>query len=114
MMKKTLLALSLLIMIGAQAQQELIESGDFNFEHHFYKEAVKDYTNALGFSSLESGSRLHAKQQLAYSYHLLFDYEKAEAAYHSLAQDTNNHDLRVFLNYGHVLRNNGKYTAASL
>jgi len=94
------------------AQKNLVSLGDFNYEHHYFKEALSNYLEALESDKISDKNRLHVKQQLAYTYHHLFDYENAEKQYQSLSVDTANHDHVVFINYGHVLRNNGKYEEA--
>ena len=92
------------------AQKDPIKTGDFNYEHRFYKEAVENYLAALNSDKTDPAARLYVRQQLAFSYHHLFDYENAEKQYHALVNDTANEDFNVFVNYGHILRNNGTIT----
>lgn len=94
------------------AQKDPIKTGDFNYEHRFYKEAVENYLAALNSDKTDPAARLYARQQLAFSYHHLFDYENAEKQYHALVNDTANEDFTIFVNYGHILRNNGNYHGA--
>ncbi len=104
----------LLMLIGGTlvAQTKLIEKGDFNYEHHYYKEALVNYKEALNHPKLDEDERLHVKQYIAYSYYHLFDYDQAERAFASLFADTSNHDWNTHLLYGHSLMNNGKYNQA--
>jgi len=111
-MQRILTLIFALSSLSAISQHEFVESADFNYNHHFYKEALKDYQKALKNTNLSDEDRLHSKQQMAYTYHHLFDYENAESAYATLLKDTANKDLDALLNYGHVLRNNAKYEEA--
>ena len=65
---------------GVTQENNWVKEGDFNMDHHFYKEALISYDNALA-TEIDSSEKLHAQSQKALAYYRLFDYENAEKQY---------------------------------
>lgn len=88
-----------------------IDQGDFNMEHHFYKEALQSYKQIV-LAEITATEKLHVQTQIALAYYSLFDYENAEKQYALILKDSILENIEEWLQYGHILRNNEKYDAA--
>ena len=113
-MKQILLLILILpVFLNAQFEQ-LIESGDFNLKHNFFKEAESDYKKALQFEDVAKDQKQYVNLQLAKVYYKLFDYENAELQYQLIVNQSELSDEGSWLNYADILRNNGKYEEARI
>lgn len=96
---------------GFSQEKKAIEQGDFNMEHHFYKEALKSYQEALENND-DTENKLYIQSQMAIAYYRLFDYENAEKQYELILKDPKIENPNFWLEFGHILRNNEKYAEA--
>ena len=103
--------LLLTALTGVSQEKNWLEEGDFNMDHHFYKEALVSYDNALKID-IDSSQALHAQSQKALAYYRLFDYENAEKQYAIILKDVVIENPEAWLQYAHILRNNEKYDEA--
>ncbi len=111
-MRKILTFIAIAISTQGYSQKsKLVEKGDFNMEHHFYKEALKSYKEALATNDSDIDV-LHVQSQMAKAYYRLFDYENAEKQYELILKDSKIKDASFWLEFGNVLRNNEKYEEA--
>ena len=109
-MRKILTFIVITISIhGFSQKNKLVEQGDFNMKHHFYKEALNSYKEVLETNDFDV---LHVQSQMAKAYYRLFDYENAEKQYELILKDSKIKDASFWLEFGNVLRNNEKYEEA--
>ena len=106
----TFIAIALSIQVYSQ-KSKLVEKGDFNMEHHFYKEALKSYKEALAKNDSDI-DELYVQSQMASAYYKLFDYENAEKQYELILKDSKIKNPKFWLEFGNILRNNEKYEEA--
>ena len=113
MRMKTVYIIYLLLatLNGFCQQKNWIKDGDFNMDHHFYKEALISFDNALN-SDIDSVQKLHVESQKALAYYRLFDYENAEKQYAIVLNNPVIENTDLWLQYAHILRNNEKYEEA--
>ena len=108
-MRKILTFIAIAISIQGYSQKsKLVEKGDFNMEHHFYKEALKSYKEALATDDSDI-DELYVQSQMASAYYKLFDYENAEKQYELILKDSKIKNPKFWLEFGNILRNNEKY-----
>lgn len=106
-----LTALFFLLPLFIHAQQN-IERGDIYYDFFQYKEAIREYEDALK-NNRTYKNEAHLFTQLAYSYMYTFQYEKAEEKFAELVKLGDKKPLPdVYLDYGNVLKILGKYEKA--
>ena len=106
-----IICLLLTTLNGVGQENNWVKEGDFNMDHHFYKEALISYENALA-TEIDSVEKLHVQSQKALAYYRLFDYENAEKQYAIILNNVVVENPEAWLQYGHILRNNEKYEKA--
>lgn len=106
-----IICLLLTTLNGFTQEKNWVKEGDFNMDHHFYKEALISYENALT-TEIDSSEKLHAQSQKALAYYRLFDYENAEKQYAIILKYAIIENPEAWLQYAHILRNNEKYDEA--
>lgn len=111
-MKKIILLSLLCIGVASFAQtNKWVEEGDEFLQRNLHKDALASYANALN-EDLEDSVVLHVESQMASAYYDLFDYENAENYHQRILEEKGINDPEVWMRYGHILRNIGKYNAA--
>ncbi len=92
--------------------QQSIEAGDIYYDFFQYKEAIREYENALK-NNRTFKNEAHLLTNLAYSYAYTFQYEKAEEKFAELVKIGDKKPLPdIYLDYGVVLKVLGKYEKA--
>lgn len=92
--------------------QQSIERGDIYYDFFQYKEAIREYEQALK-NDRTFKNEAHILSQLAYSYLYTFQYEKSAEKFSDLVKLGDNKPLPdVYLDYGNVLKILGKYEKA--
>jgi outer membrane protein OmpA-like peptidoglycan-associated protein/tetratricopeptide (TPR) repeat protein len=108
-MKKIASIIFLLISVSAFAQRVATDYGDIYFEFFQFKEAARYYEEALATGKSKKEQYLY--EQLSQCYKYLFQYEKAEEYFEKL-METKNVKPEYYIDYGQVLKLNGKYAEA--
>ncbi|HWY97629.1 MAG TPA: hypothetical protein VNY36_00975, partial [Bacteroidia bacterium] len=98
------LLIFLTLSISVSAQKKL---GDENYARYNYRAAINCYLKAISSNPKDTSSLIH----LANCYGILRDYDNAEI-YYARAVTIPNIPASVFLNYGKILKNNGKIDEA--
>jgi outer membrane protein OmpA-like peptidoglycan-associated protein/tetratricopeptide (TPR) repeat protein len=98
------LLIFLTLSISVSAQKKL---GDENYARYNYRAAINCYLKAISSNPKDTASLIH----LANCYGILRDYDNAEI-YYARAVTIPNIPASVFLNYGKILKNNGKIDEA--
>ncbi len=99
-----------LISLAGSAQREHLDKGDEFFKFRFYREAIEEYKLALEEDVVVN--KFYMTQQIAKTYKLLFDYEKAELWYSKLIALGDENTPDNYLHYAQILCNNEKYKDA--
>jgi outer membrane protein OmpA-like peptidoglycan-associated protein/tetratricopeptide (TPR) repeat protein len=105
----SVLAMTLLLAYGAQAQKAYISMGDAYFKQFDFKMALKSYERAIKKDS----NNTHVIQNIADSYRLMNDWVNAEPWYAKLATTTTASPLNKMY-YAESLRANQKYSEAKV
>ncbi len=98
------LLICLTLSISVSAQKKL---GDENYAHYNYRAAINCYLKAIPSNPNDTAILIH----LANCYGVLRDYDNAEI-YYARAVAIPNIPANIFLNYGRILKNNGKIDEA--
>ncbi len=109
-MKNYLLILSMFFSITVLAQRVETDYGDIYYEFFQFKEAARYYEEALADPRLTKKQYLYV--QLSQCYKYLFQYVKAEEYFEKLMTSGENVDPELYLDYGNILKLNGKYKEA--
>ncbi len=103
--------LSVTVQYGAKAQSQAILSGDASYDYFQFQEAIKYYEEALKTPNSKTESYLYTR--LAECYMFLFQYKKSEEYFSKLVRlGDGKAEPRSYLDYGNVLKANGKYEEA--
>jgi len=105
----SVLAMTLVLAYGAEAQNAYIRMGDMYFKQFDFKMAIKSYERAIKKDS----SNVHVRQNIADSYRLMNDWVNAEPWYAKLATDQTASPLNRMY-YAEALRANQKYSEAKV
>ncbi len=92
--------------------QESVDNGDAFYLSYRYKEAIKEYEHAI-INNRSTKNEVHILRNLAYSYLYTFQYAKAEQKFTELIKlGDKKPDPDDYLEYGNLLKINGKYDQA--
>jgi outer membrane protein OmpA-like peptidoglycan-associated protein/tetratricopeptide (TPR) repeat protein len=115
-MKRFLLTLTLCCLIGSLfAQRKSINYGDVYFESFEYKLAIRAYKEAIP-KLKDSSQKQYVYAQISRCYANLFQYLDAEEYFELMLKEEGEENVQpdLFLEYGNLLKVNGKYEEAKL
>lgn len=107
---RNLIILVLLFPMSLWAQRGHLDAGDEFYAQKLYKEAITEYQLALEEKVVVN--RFYLTQQVAKTYHRLFDYENAAIWYEKLMEFKDDNSAENIYEYGQLLRNLGRYEEA--
>lgn len=110
-MKNVVLPVLLMFCCVALAQRAQISKGDIWFESYEYSKAIHTYNKALE-KSKDTLEMQYVRGRIALCYAYLFQYEKAEVLFKQVIENGKTVSPEMYLEYGHVLKLNGKYAEA--
>lgn len=108
-MKKCILVICTLFSLPSFAQRAATEYGDLYYEFFQFKEAAKYYEEALNDKKVKDKQYLN--EQLSQCYKFLFQYKKAEE-YLAVVVSADKVSPEFYIDYGNILKLNGKYAEA--
>lgn len=92
--------------------QQNVQKGDIYYDFFQYKEAIKEYEDALKNNRTQK-NELHILTRLAYSYAYTFQYEKSAEKFDELIKLNNKKtSADAYLEYGNILKILGRYEDA--
>lgn len=109
-MKKVLYILFFLVSTTAFSQRVAIDYGDIYYDFFQFKEAANYYEKALATAKPKHQQYLY--EQLSQCYKYLFQYERAEEYFEKLMNSGAPVSPEYYIDYGNVLKLNGKYKEA--
>lgn len=110
-MKRVFLSLLIFSWFGLFAQRAAVQKGDISFESYEYGQAIGFYLNALDKEE-EPAPKQYLNAQIALCYTRLFQYTKAEEYFSMVMGSGEEVKPELYLEYGNVLKLNGKYAEA--
>ncbi len=110
-MKRLTLLLLILCSFGLYAQRVAMEKGDVSFESYEYGQAIRFYNDALGKEE-KPEVKQYLYGQIALCYTKLFQYTRAEEYFSIIMGSGEEVKPALYLEYGNVLKLNGKYAEA--
>lgn len=110
MMKRLILFVLVIASFKVQSQTKSIELGDVYYDYFQYDEAIKNYEQALTLAKPDEMPYLY--RQLAYCHQYSFRYVTAEEYYAKLIEGNSDVTPEDHLDYGKMLKLNGKYEQA--
>jgi outer membrane protein OmpA-like peptidoglycan-associated protein/tetratricopeptide (TPR) repeat protein len=110
MIKRLIFLMLVISSFKVQAQTKAIELGDVYYDYFQYDEAIKNYEQAL--LSAKPADMPYLYRQIAYCHQYSFRYIKAEEFYTKLIQDNIDLTPEDHLDFGKMLKLNGKYEQA--
>lgn len=99
-----------LLPLTLVAQRGHVDAGDEFYKQKLYKEAISEYKLALEEKIVVN--RFYLTQQVAKTYHRLFDYENAAIWYDKLLEFKDDNSAENIYEYGQLLRNLERYDEA--
>ncbi|MES2778899.1 MAG: OmpA family protein [Bacteroidota bacterium] len=110
-MKKCILVICTLFTLPLFAQRAATDYGDLYYEFFQFKEAAKYYEQALNSKRVKNTQYLH--EQLSQCYKYLFQYKRAEEYFEEVMKHEKIQP-EFYIDYGNILKLNGKYADAKL
>jgi tetratricopeptide (TPR) repeat protein len=109
---RIVLSISLIFVFSQVfAQRASRDYGDVYYDFFQFKEAIKYYEQALQ-ENPQQKEKQYVYQQLSQCYKYLFKYEKAETYFQLMMTAAEQVKPEYFIDYGNILKLNGKYTEA--
>lgn len=109
-MRYLLIIIASCSLLQGAAQREHLDKGDEFYRQKFYREAIEEYKKALSENVVVN--KHYMTRQIARTYHMLFDYQKAEEWFEKLIGMGEEGDTLDMLYYAQVLCNNQQYEKA--
>ncbi len=112
-MKKYFYIIILFCSLNTYSQRVDTDYGDIYFEFFQFKEAIKYYDKAL-LAAKKPQQQQYLYEQLSQCYKYLFQYRKSEEYFKLMMNSGVEVKPEFYIDYGNVLKLNGKYNEAKL
>ena len=108
-----MLAVTLLVSVGAQAQKSLAQKADNLFDQNRFVEALEQYTKAYERIKGNNAEKSRVYFQMAECYRLMYDYPRAERIYKRLASEGYDaKERKLYFNLAEMCRFEEKFEEA--
>lgn len=111
-MKRCIIVICTLFSLPLLAQRAATEYGDLYYEFFQFKEAAKYYEEALNDKNVKNKQYLN--EQLSQCYKFSFQYKQAEEYLAVVVKSEKEINPEFYIDYGNILKLNGKYAEAKL